>query len=247
MRSQEPSPVPPVLVITTGFQWDASDAYLFDIDGTLLNSRDAVHYFAFIHAAQQVLGVEVRMEGVPVHGQTDVGIVRDVLRRSKVPDAIIDAHLSQIFETMCAEVERNHEQLRPEVCPSIPQLIDHLRARGKLLGAASGNLECIGWRKLEKAGLKEMFAFGSFSWPRETRTEIFEHGVKLARQKLGPASSVSVVGDTPADIAAARTVGIPVIALATGIYSLADLSACSPDACLESAAALLLPPGHIKA
>jgi phosphoglycolate phosphatase len=239
MRSLKPSTVSPVLVISPGFQWDVADAYLFDIDGTLLNSRDAVHYFAFIHAAQQVLGVEVRMEGVPVHGQTDVGIVRDVLRRSKVRDAIIDAHLSQIFETMCAEVERNREQLRPEVCPSIPQLIDHLRARGKLLGAASGNLECIGWRKLERAGLKEMFAFGSFSWPRETRAEIFEHGVELARGILGPSASVCVIGDTPSDIQAARTVGIPVIALATGIFPLDELRSCAPEACLPCATDLL--------
>jgi phosphoglycolate phosphatase len=233
-------------MISSGFHWDAADAYLFDIDGTLLNSRDAVHYFAFIHAAKEVLGVEVRMEGVPVHGQTDVGIVREILRRSGVADAIVDAHLPRIFETMCAEVERNHELLRPEVCPAIPELSQELQRRGKLLGAASGNLEPIGWWKLKKAGLKEVFAFGSFSWPRETRAEIFEHGVTLAREKLGPAASVCVVGDTPSDIQAARTVGIPVIALATGIYSLADLLACSPDACLESAEDLLLTAGSDK-
>jgi phosphoglycolate phosphatase-like HAD superfamily hydrolase len=226
-------------VISSGFQWDAADAYLFDIDGTLLNSRDAVHYFAFIHAAQQVLGVEVGMEGVPVHGRTDVGIVRDILKRRGVPDATVDAHLSRIFRAMCAEVERNREELRPEVCPAIPQLIDHLRARGKLLGAASGNLECIGWLKLEKAGLKEKFAFGSFSWPRETRAEIFEHGVMLARQRLGSAAAVCVIGDTPSDIQAARAAGIPVIALATGIFSWDELRSCGPDACLSCAADLL--------
>jgi hypothetical protein len=29
--------------IEGGFAWDAQDAYLFDIDGTLLRSRDRVH------------------------------------------------------------------------------------------------------------------------------------------------------------------------------------------------------------
>lgn len=238
MCSLEPSPSP-LSVINTGFQWDAADAYLFDIDGTLLNSRDAVHYFAFIHAAREILHVEVGMEGVPVHGRTDPGIVREILRRSGVAPAIIDASLPRIFETMCAEVERNREQLRPEVCPAIPQLIDYLHARGKLLGAASGNLEPIGWHKLEKAGLREKLAFGSFSWPRETRVEIFEHGVMLARRTLGPSALVYVVGDTPSDVQAARMAGIPVIALATGIFSLEGLRACGPDACLASAADLL--------
>lgn len=226
-------------VISNGFQWDAADAYLFDIDGTLLNSRDAVHYFAFIHAAKEILGVDVRMDGVPVHGQTDVGIVREILRRSGVPDSNVDAHLAEIFAAMCAEVVRNREQLQPEVCPAIAQLIDYLGARGKLLGAASGNLESIGWQKLEKAGLKDSFAFGSFSWPRETRAEIFEHGVSLARQKLGQDGSVYVIGDTPSDVQAAKTVGIPVIALATGIFSFEELRSCAPDACLPSAADLL--------
>lgn len=233
------SPSARLPVIRTGFQWDAADAYLFDIDGTLLNSRDAVHYFAFIYAAREVLGVEVRMDGVPVHGQTDVGIVRDTLRRSGVPDRTVDAHLAEIFAAMCAEVERNREQLQPEVCPAIPELIGTLRARGKLLGAASGNLESIGWQKLQKAGLKDSFAFGSFSWPRETRTEIFEYGVSLARQRLGPKTSVYVIGDTPSDIHAARTAGIPSIALATGIFSFDELRSCEPDACLPCAADLL--------
>src|SRR5215467_11035389 len=111
MRSPEPSPSP-VLVNNIGFQWDAADAYLFDIDGTLLNSCDVVHYFAFIHATREVLGVDVNMEGVPVHGRTDVGIVREILHRSGVADSVVEAHLPRIFETMCAEVERNREQLR---------------------------------------------------------------------------------------------------------------------------------------
>ena len=38
------------VMVRSGFTWDAADAYLFDIDGTLLNSRDAVHYFSFRNA-----------------------------------------------------------------------------------------------------------------------------------------------------------------------------------------------------
>ena len=30
----------PFVAISPGFVWDAQDAYLFDIDGTLLRSRD---------------------------------------------------------------------------------------------------------------------------------------------------------------------------------------------------------------
>jgi len=225
--------------VRPGFRWDAADAYLFDIDGTLLNSRDAVHYFAFQHAMRQVLGIEASIEGVPVHGNTDIGILRAVLHRAGMNDAVIDSHMPQIIEQMTAEVRRNSEQLNPELCPSILELITHLQARGKLLGAASGNLETVGWLKLEKAGIKQMFAFGSFSFPREARADIFKHGIAMARERLGREATVTVVGDTPADIQAARAVDAPVIILATGIFSFAELKACGPDACFACATDLL--------
>jgi phosphoglycolate phosphatase len=228
--------------VRPGFCWDAADAYLFDIDGTLLNSRDAVHYFAFHNAAKKILGIEANIEGVPVHGNTDVGILRAVLQRVGLENSAIDESMPRLVAAMCAEVERNREQLLPELCPSILDLVSRLKAQGKLLGAASGNLETIGWLKLEKAGIRPMFAFGSFSFPRESRADIFQHGVDLARQRLGEQASVTAVGDTPADVQAARAVGIPVITLATGIFSFDDLMAHSPDACLGCATDLLALP-----
>jgi phosphoglycolate phosphatase len=225
--------------VRPGFLWDNADAFLFDIDGTLLNSRDAVHYFAFRNAIRDILGFEASIEGVPVHGNTDVGILRAVLQRAGLQDPAIDAHMPEIVARMCAEVQQNREQLNPELCPSILDLINYLQARGKMLGAASGNLESVGWLKLEKAGLKPMFTFASFSFPRELRAEIFQHGIDLARQRLGEHASVTVIGDTPSDIEAARLVGVPVIALATGIYSFAELRALEPDACFACGTDLL--------
>src|SRR5881396_2801525 len=143
--------------VCPGFLWNAADAYLFDIDGTLLNSRDPVHYFAFRNAVKDVFGIEAKIDGVPVHGNTDIGILRAVLQRAGIADAQIDARLPQMIEQMCAEVERNQEQMRPELCPSMHELVSGLHAQGKLLGAASGNLELIGWLKIEKAGLRKLF------------------------------------------------------------------------------------------
>jgi phosphoglycolate phosphatase len=218
-------------VVRSGFQWNAADAYLFDIDGTLLNSRDPVHYFAFHHAVRDVFGVDSKIDGVPVHGNTDIGILRAVLRRAGLADGQINARIPQMIEQMCAEVTSNAEHLRPELCPSIYELVSGLHAQGKLLGAASGNLEPIGWLKLEKAGLRKMFSFGAFSYPLELRAEIFTRGVKLARQRRGEGAVVYAVGDTPADIEAAKAIGVPVIAVATGIFGFDELLALGPDAC----------------
>lgn len=221
--------------IRPGFQWDSFDAYLFDIDGTLLNSRDAVHYHAFNHAVAAVCGIQARIDGLPVHGNTDPGILRAALQRAGLTDEAITASLPHIIEHMCAEVQRNQDQLAPELCPTITDLLAGLTLSGKLMGAASGNIEAIAWAKLEKAGLRHMFRFGVFSWPLQTRAEIFRHGAALARQKLGENATVCVVGDTPSDIKAAQDSGLAVIAVATGIFSFDELLACSPDVCLERA------------
>ena len=217
--------------IRPGFLWHAADAYLFDIDGTLLNSRDAVHYFAFHHALREVFGIDAKIDGVPVHGNTDIGILRAVLRRHGLADPEINAGIPQMIEQICEEVQRNAHQMRPELCPSICELLSYLEMKGKLLGAASGNLEPVGWLKLEKSGLKERFKFGSFSFPLELRADILRRGMEMARQHRGNAASVYIVGDTPADIEAAHAVKAPVIALATGIYSFVELMEFAPDAC----------------
>lgn len=228
-------------MIRPGFQWNAADCYLFDIDGTLLNSRDAVHYQAFRHAIRELYGLDANIDGIPVHGNTDPGILRAVLRRAGIDEQHITASLPAIIDLMCAEVNRNQSELAPELCPAIPELLKYLHQRGKLLIAASGNLEPIGWAKLEKAGIRMMFASGAFSWPLEARADIFRHAVDQAHRQLGPEATVCVVGDTPSDIEAARAIGIPVIALATGIYSFDQLLVCSPDACLECAGDLFDP------
>jgi phosphoglycolate phosphatase-like HAD superfamily hydrolase len=225
--------------VAPGFNWDRADAYLFDIDGTLVRSRDPVHYFAFQHAARQVFGLDATIDGVPVQGNTDVGILRAVLQQKGLTDPEIEAGLPQLVEHMCAEVTRNASQMSPELCPGIRELISLLYSQGKLLGAASGNLETIGWLKLERAGIRHLFSFGSFSHPLEFRADIFRQGVESARRLLGPDGTVYVVGDTPADIEAARVVGIPIIAVATGIFHFEQLCALQPDACFRCATDML--------
>jgi len=193
-----------------------ADICIFDIDGTLLNSRDAVHYFAFLNAIREVFKVEANTDGIHMHGNTDIGILRAVATRAGIPPPALESELPRIITRMCSEVEANSKDLRPEVCPSVRELITSLHDRGKILGVATGNFETIGWAKLRAAGLRDYFTFGAFSDPHETRQAIFQHALTLAH-KVIPEASVVLFGDTPADISAARVTGIPVIALSTGI------------------------------
>jgi len=149
--------------VQPGFDWRAADAYLFDIDGTLLNSRDAVHYFAFHRAIEKVFGLDFRIDGVPVHGNTDVGILRAYLELANVPEKQWRPRLHEVLDLMASDVERSASDLRPELCPAVGRLIEDLLSQQKLLGVASGNLERVGWAKLRACGLRDRFLTRKFS------------------------------------------------------------------------------------
>lgn len=219
--------------------WANADVYLFDIDGTLLNGRDLVQYLAFRHAVREVFGIDATIDGVTVHGNTDIGILRAVLRRAGVADAEFEARIPELVHLMSDHVEREAADIRVEVCPSIPEVLKVLRDAGKLLGVASGNLQAIGWAKLHVAGLRDYFSFGAFSDGQELRENIFRDGIAKARAIAGESASVVVVGDTPADIAAARKAGIPIVSVATGTFTRDQLSSLAPDWCVSCCTELL--------
>lgn len=221
------------------FQLFDFDAYLFDIDGTLANTTGGVHYNSFHTALREVYGCEGRIDPVPVHGNTDFGILRAALKfYGQLPDDF-EARLPRAWEVMRAEVVEKAEHMGVEVCPGIPELLAELQQRGKLMGVVTGNLEAIGWTKLERGGIRQFFDFGSFSDTREKREDIFRHGVEMACKLRGPQTTVCFVGDTPSDVQAARRLGTPVIAVATGIYSREALEKESPTVCVMSCGELL--------
>jgi len=223
------------------FDFFSADAFLFDIDGTLLNSRDAVHYYAFRNALKELYGFDATIDGVPVHGNTDIGILRAVCRLQGVSDADFDRDLPRINQMMSAEVAARQSEIRPELCPSIVDLLQRLHDSGKTIGVVTGNFEAIGWAKLSSAGIRKFFHFGSFSDRTERRADIFRNGLAEVRRRLGPQAKSHIVGDTPSDIEAAKEVGVPILAVATGIFPFEKLRSLAPDACLACCSDLPAP------
>jgi hypothetical protein len=95
--------------------------------------------------------------------------------------------------------ERRYE-LDPIVMPGVNEALHYLAQKGALLGVASGNLETIGWIKIEAAGLCEWFRFGGFSDHFPVRSELIGSAANKARELAGKGAHICVVGDTPRDI-----------------------------------------------
>jgi phosphoglycolate phosphatase-like HAD superfamily hydrolase len=222
-----------------GFRWDAQDAYLFDIDGTLLRSRDRIHVDSFAESVHRVTGFEITLAGIVLQGSTDTAILREACVQAGITPEILEAHTSAILEAMCARVAEQRHVMSIERMPGVEDALRHLASRSALLGVATGNLEMIGWIKLEQAGLREWFRFGGFSDNFPNRSELIAHAARKAREFAGSHAHVCVVGDTPRDIAAAHANSLPVIAVATGRYSFSELLECAPEVCAQSLAELL--------
>jgi phosphoglycolate phosphatase-like HAD superfamily hydrolase len=237
-RIHETKPQPQVH-IAPGFVWDEQDAYLFDIDGTLLRSRDRIHVNSFVHGVQRVTGFEVSLKGIALQGNTDTGILREACTQAGIPAEILESQTEAILTAMCDAVTAQRHSMDLIRMPGVEEALRHLAARGKLLGVATGNLEVIGWLKIEHAGLREWFRFGGFSDKFPIRSELIAHAAAKARELAGSHARVCVVGDTPRDIEAAHANSLPVIAVSTGRSTIEELLAHQPEACATSLADLL--------
>jgi phosphoglycolate phosphatase-like HAD superfamily hydrolase len=214
--------------------WDSFDAYLFDIDGTLLHCSDAIHYFAFCDALQTLSGRSLTLEGVTAHGNTDVGILRDALSLAGVAEAEWRPRLTEIRTRMCRFVETRKDELCAIALPCVREALAHLGNKGATLGIVTGNLRKIGEIKLQHAGLLDCFNVFGWSDNFEYRVDVFRSAVEQIRAAMPLTAKICVVGDTPADVLAARANGLPVIATATGVYSREQLLMEEPDLCLKS-------------
>lgn len=231
------------VAIEPGFAWDEQDAYLFDIDGTLLRSRDRIHFNSFAASVQRVTGFEITLAGVHVHGSTDTAILHEACRQAGIPAEVMEQHTEAILEAMRHAVAEQRNELDLIRMPGVEEVLNHLARKGALLGVATGNLEAIGWIKIEQAGLREWFRFGGFSDRYSIRPELIGQAAAKARELAGArgnsAASVCVVGDTPRDIDAARANALPVIAVATGNFTFDELKKLQPEVCATSLADLL--------
>jgi phosphoglycolate phosphatase-like HAD superfamily hydrolase len=221
------------------WRWYSADAYLFDIDGTLLRCYDRTHRSALHWAMRKVFGVETTIDGIAYHGKTDLGILRAALERVGMAGHAIDSGMAEALAVTRHYARDNGSLFSPTLMPGIPQILEFLRSRGKLLAICSGNLESVGWLKVRAARLDEFFQFGCFADQCELRECVFRQGVAECRRRLGPAASLCFIGDTPEDVRAAQKVGGRIIAVGTGVYKASELAAHEPDLCVASCDDLL--------
>jgi phosphoglycolate phosphatase-like HAD superfamily hydrolase len=200
---------------------------LFDIDQTLIRTP-AVGRTALDEAFLALYGRELATAGIRFDGRTDRAIFNDVFERLELPaheweDAFRVANAHYLGRLPVLLSERGGT-----VLPGVRELLGALATETAAVGVATGNSRDGARVKLDHFGLWECFAAGGFGERTPDRRVIIREGIEALAAVAGCAadgSAAIVIGDTPHDISAGLANGTRVLAVATGVYSEAELQA----------------------
>jgi phosphoglycolate phosphatase len=215
---------------------------LFDIDGTLIRRAGPHHRHALVEAVRSAVGVETSTDGVPVAGMLDGDILTTMMTRAGMKPAAIRKAMPLVIERAQSIYCRTSPCLSRKVCPGVRRVLGRLQRRGIVTGLVTGNLTRIGWRKMERAGLRPYFRFGAFAELAKDRAGLVRFAIGHARREgwIGRNTRISLIGDHPNDVRAAKANGIRAVAVATGLVSIDELKLHSPDVLLPDLRSLAL-------
>jgi phosphoglycolate phosphatase len=209
----------------------APSLVLFDIDGTLIRKAGPHHRQALVEAVRRVTGIETTTDDVPVQGMLDRDILGVMLKNAGARRAVALRAMPELIRQAQAIYVDCCPNLKRKVCPGVRMLLLRLLRRGIPTGLVTGNLTRIGWKKMEHAGLSQYFRFGAFAEQAHDRAGLVRIAIRQARREgwIDRHSRISLVGDHPNDVLAAKANQVQSIAVATGLSPAAELAEYAPD------------------
>lgn len=215
---------------------------LFDIDGTLIRRAGPHHREALVEAVRRVTGLLTTTDNVPVQGMLDRDIIAWMMREAGPSPGRIRAAMPEIVRLAQVLYQRSCPDLRRRVCPGARTALAALERHRIPAGLVTGNLSRIGWKKMERAGLRGYFRFGAFAEYARDRAALAALAIAQAQREgwVAPEAPVTLIGDHPNDIRAARANRIRAIAVATGLSDPGELAAHRPDYLLRDLSSLKL-------
>jgi phosphoglycolate phosphatase len=209
---------------------------LFDIDGTLVLSGGAGAR-AMALAFAEVFGLPDTYGTLNFAGRTDAWIVSQIAAQhagASDPDMLRRFH-DVYVEHLSREIARPGP--RKGVLPGVRALLDALVVRSDaFLALLTGNFQRGAQVKLEYFDLWRYFPCGAFGDAAPERNALLATALERVAACGGPRvppEQTVIVGDTPLDVAVAQSGGARSVAVATGFYDRAALTASGADVVLD--------------
>ncbi len=208
---------------------------LFDVDETLIHTGGSGAR-SWKAAFEELYGIPADIGAHTSAGETDPEVGREtfqgVLNRDPTDDEIDRVYAKYLLH-LADDIGRSPGY---RVLPGAEQTLGNLGEAGVILGLVSGAMEGAARTKLGPANLNRFFIFGAYGSDSPVRSELTEMAIAKATRlhaNLAP-SQVFVVGDTPKDIQAAHSAGAVGVGVASGHYSVNELSQAGADHVMTS-------------
>jgi len=228
----------PVIAFSTRFnlQPDPMTIIFFDIDGTLVSMRGAGRA-AFQTCIRKVFGWEDDISYIQFAGATDLDVVHQVCDHHN--HAPTEEEFGRFFEHLPNVLQEKLPGFEPHIHAGGPELLQELTARDQAtIGLITGNEEQCAKLKLGHCDLAHYFSLGAFGHERRHRRDIASLALDraLARLNLTRAgiSALYLIGDTPSDIDAAKSIGATSIAVTSDNHGPEALFEANADHVIDS-------------
>ncbi len=203
----------------------AAPTVIFDLDGTLVDSApDLIGTLNLLFARENLDPIPFD-EARPLIGGGVRRLIEHGLSVQGRSCAVEDVdHLYAAYIAHYAE----HIADRSRPFPGLEHALDELAGRGYRFAVCTNKLEWLSVRLLEALGLSARFVAicGQDTFGVQKPDPEILHGT--LRAAGGSASAAVMVGDSESDIATARAVGVPVVAVDFG-YTATPVSSLGPD------------------
>jgi phosphoglycolate phosphatase len=214
----------------------AGHLVLWDIDRTLLDAGRLGRQI-YAEAFQVVTGRRLH-HLTDLAGRTDHDIILDTLALHGLPadTALLDAFYQAIVDATVARLELMRQ--RGRVLPGARQALDAFAAQpGLLQTVVTGNIRSTAEQKLSAFDLVRHLdlTVGGYGCDDGKRAVLVRLAIERAERQHRARydrERVTVVGDTPHDIAGARANAVRAVGVATGSSTVDDLHAAGADAVL---------------
>jgi len=203
--------------------------YLFDIDGTLINSGGAGSG-AMRAAFAALWGIDDGFAGIEFTGRSDRAIIRDALRAAARENGSFPADLLRFKRAYFRRLPRELAARNGRVLPGVVPLLERLQEdAGAFVALGTGNFRTGARLKLSHYGIDHYFRTGGFGDNTLDRAHLIERAIASARRVFGRHTTAIVIGDTPQDVRAAKANNAIAVAVATGTATEAELAAVGAD------------------
>jgi phosphoglycolate phosphatase len=202
-----------------------SGVLLWDIDGTLIRTKRPNSSSPHKNVLRR-RGYRFDEAKVGLSGFTDYEVFLELVNNR---DELSETQLRSIFYELDEEARILDRGSTFDLYPGVQATLESLASFGWTHGILTGNTSPRMMSKLKLAGIADYFTeeflfsckFG------ESRKDI----TRNAREVLNYNKHlrVLILGDTPKDISAGQLSNFPIISIATGIFSVSDLSRHNPD------------------